>query len=221
MPLTNRVALITGAGGGIGRAVSCRYAAAGATCILLGQHQPPLNETYDQITADGGQASLVVLDLEKELHVVPQLVASLHERFGRLDILVNNAAEFGLMTPLATYEPTLWEKVLRINLTAPFFLTRELLPLLQRSDRAFVINVSCDIAHQPQGYWGAYGISKAALSAMSRIWAQELTHTRVQIHDFNVAATATRLRKKAYPAEDITTLLSPEQVASSFLDLVR
>ncbi|MBF0125034.1 MAG: SDR family NAD(P)-dependent oxidoreductase [Magnetococcales bacterium] len=221
MPLTDRVALITGAGNGIGRAVAQAYAAAGATSLLLGRRRENLATTYDLITAAAGKAVIVPIDLENELHAVPDLVAAVYQRFGRLDILVNNAAEFGLMTPLSAYDPVLWEKVLRVNLTAPFFLTRELLPLLQRSEKAFVINVICEVARHPSAYWGAYGISKAALLSMSHIWAQELAHTNVSIHTIDVAATATKLRKKAYPAEENPTLLTPEQAALAFVDLVR
>ncbi|MBF0610966.1 MAG: SDR family NAD(P)-dependent oxidoreductase [Magnetococcales bacterium] len=219
MLLTNRVALVTGAGSGIGRAVARAYAREGAFVILLGRRQKPLTETYDLIHGEGGEATIAPLDLESQLNRVAELAEGIYRRFGRLDILVNNAGELGTLTPLASFEPMMWEKVFRINLTAPFFLTRELMPLLRQAEAASVIQVVSGLAFHGRAYWGAYAASKAALANLTESWAQELAHSTIRMNTVNPGSTATTMRAKAFPGEDPATLPTADAITPLFLYL--
>ncbi|MBF0621051.1 MAG: SDR family NAD(P)-dependent oxidoreductase [Magnetococcales bacterium] len=219
MLLKDRIALVTGAGSGIGKAVSCAFAREGATVILVGRTQENLEQTYDQIAAKGGRATIVPLDLEKELPRIPELAASVAERYGRLDILVNNAAQLGVLTPLDAVEPSMWETLLRVNLTAPWFLTKEMMPLLRRSEAASVINVSSSVGHEGRAYWGAYAASKAALNNITETWAAELSNTDIRVNTVNPGGTATPMRAQAFPGESQETLPTADQVARVFLYL--
>ncbi|MBF0625772.1 MAG: YciK family oxidoreductase [Magnetococcales bacterium] len=219
MLLADRIALVTGAGTGIGRAVAIACAREGATLLLLGRRKKYLEETYDRILEQGGRASIVPLNLEKELHRVPEVAQEIVQRFGRLHVLVNNAGLLGVMTPLAAYEPPLWESLFRVNVTAPFYLTQQLLPLLRAAPAASVINVTSSVGHAGRAYWGAYAASKAALVNLSETWAQELAGSTVRVNTVNPGGTATAMRAKAYPGEDPKTLPTPEDIVPVFLYL--
>ncbi|HIJ82744.1 MAG: YciK family oxidoreductase [Magnetococcales bacterium] len=219
MLLKDKITLVTGAGSGIGRAVANLFASEGAWVILLGRTQAKLEETSDQINAAGGRAVIAPLDLENGLDRIPELARALHERFGHLDVLVNNAGILGTLTPLENYESILWEQVFRINVTAPFFLTRELMPLLKKSPEASVINCSSSVAFKGRAFWGAYAATKAALVNMTETWAGEFSKRGVRFNTVNPGATATAMRAQAYPGEDPATLPAPQQVARVFLYL--
>ncbi|MBF0346546.1 MAG: SDR family NAD(P)-dependent oxidoreductase [Magnetococcales bacterium] len=219
MLLNNQITLVTGAGSGIGQAVAELLAREGAWVILLGRTQSKLEATADRIGNAGGRASIAPLDLENGLNRVPEVVQAIHERFGRLDLLVNNAGMLGTLTPLEHLDGVLWEQVFRINVTAPFFLTRELLPLLKKSAAASVINVVSSVAFKGRAFWGAYAASKAALVNLTETWSGELSRQGIRCNTVNPGATATAMRAQAYPGEDPATLPTPEQVARVFLYL--
>ncbi|MBF0194552.1 MAG: SDR family NAD(P)-dependent oxidoreductase [Magnetococcales bacterium] len=221
MILKDKIALVTGAGAGIGQAVAQNYAQHGATVILLGRNDKhkKLEKTYDLIQQAGGKAVLVPMDLEHDLGLVPEIVKNLYERFGRLDILVNNAGDLGALTPLALYDNLLWDKIFRINVTAPFFLIREMLLLLKASEDASVINVVSSVAFKGRHFWGAYAASKAALANLTETWSAELEKTPVRMNTVNPGATATAMRAAAYPGEDASTIPQPNEITPLFLYL--
>ncbi|MBF0455786.1 MAG: SDR family NAD(P)-dependent oxidoreductase [Magnetococcales bacterium] len=221
MILKDRIALVTGAGAGIGQAVALTYAQQGATVILLGRKSKhkKLEKTYDLIQEVGGTATIVPLDLENELGIVPDLVKGLYERYGRLDILVNNAGDLGSLTPLALYDNLQWEKVMRVNLTAPFFLIRELLPLLKLSDDASVINVVSSVAFKGRHFWGAYAAAKAGLVNLTETWSAELEKSPVRMNTVNPGGTATAMRASAFPGEDPQSIPQPHEITPLFLYL--
>jgi NAD(P)-dependent dehydrogenase (short-subunit alcohol dehydrogenase family) len=221
MILKDKIALVTGAGAGIGQAVAQNYAQHGATVILLGRNNKhkKLEKTYDLIQEAGGKAVLVPMDLEHDLGLVPEIVKNLYERFGRLDILVNCAGDLGALTPLALYDNLLWDKIFRINITAPFFLIRELLPLLKASDDASVINVVSSVAFKGRHFWGAYAASKAALVNLTETWSAELEKTLVRMNTVNPGPTATAMRAAAYPGENPSTIPQPNDITPLFLYL--
>ncbi|MEO5364789.1 MAG: SDR family NAD(P)-dependent oxidoreductase [Magnetococcus sp. WYHC-3] len=219
MVLKDRIALVTGAGSGIGSAVARAMAAQGAFVVLLARQQAPLETVHDDIRAAGGQATIVPLDLEKDLARATDLAPALAQRFGRLDILVNNAAVLGQLTPLSHYTPQMWEQVMRVNVTAPFFLTRQLWPLLEASGRASVINVVSGVGRKGRAYWGAYAASKAALINLTETWAGEMASERIRLNTLNPGPTRTSMRATAFPGEDPASLPAPQDIVPAFLYL--
>ena len=216
--LAGRVAVITGASRGIGAAVARRIAAEGAHVVLIARTVGGLEEADDAIRAEGGSATLVPLDLA-ELDRIDPLGPLLLERFGRLDILVANAAILGTLGPLSHHDVKLWEEVFRVNVTANWRLIRTLEPLLKLSDAGRAIFVTSGAAQLAPAYWGAYAASKAALEAMVRVWAAELARTSVRVNLLNPGPIRTSLRAHAFPGEDPATLRPPDAIARTFVDL--
>ena len=216
--LRDRVALITGASRGIGRAVARRFAQEGAHLILVARTVGGLEEVDDEIKALGANATLVPLDLT-DLPAIDRLGAALFDRFGRLDVLVGNAGMLGSLTPLAHTKPESWDKVLAVNLTANWRLIRSMDALLRASDAGRVIFVTDRAASAPRAYWGAYAIAKAALESMAGIYAAEVEGTKVRVNLLDPGATRTAMRAQAFPGEDPQSLKPPEAAADIFVEL--
>ncbi len=213
--LEGRLALVTGASRGIGRAVALDLARAGAHVVALARTQGALEELDDDIRGVGGEATLVPCDV-KDSEAIDRLGAALHDRWGRLDILVANAGVLGPITPIGHIEPKQWENVLAVNVTANYRLIRSLDPLLRASDAGRAVFVSSGIGHRAEmrPYWGAYAVSKAALDAMARTYAAETaTTSNVVVTVVNPGPLRTRMRAAAMPGEDPETLKTPEDLA--------
>ena len=216
--LTGRVALITGASRGIGRAVALRFAAEGAHVVLIARTVGGLEEVYDAIKAAGGQATLVPCDLT-DFEAVDTLGPVLLERFDKLDIFVGNAGALGEMTPLTHYDPKAWHEVFDVNVHANWRLIRTLEPLLRRSDAGRAILVTSGAAANPRAFWGAYAVTKAAVEALAKVWASELENTSVRVNILNPGATRTGMRAAAFPGEDPESLKTSEDIAGKFVEL--
>ncbi len=216
--LAGRVALITGASRGIGAAVARKFAEEGAHVVLVARTVGGLEEVDDSVKAVGGEATLVPQDL-LEFDAIDRLGAALHERFGKLDILVGNAGALGVLSPVAHLEPEIWEETMAVNVTVNFRLIRSLDPLLRLSDAGRAIFVSSGVARKPRAYWGLYGTSKAALEHMVLTWAREVEKTDLRVNLINPGATRTTMRAAAMPGEDPMTLPTPEDLAPLFVDL--
>lgn len=219
----DRVILVTGAGDGIGRAVSTALAREGATLVLLGRTLKKLERVYDEIEAAGGaQPAIYPMNLEgasPDDH--GELAVRLEAEFGRLDGMLHNAAELGDLRPLQHYDPYTWVRVLQVNLTAPFLLTRSCLDLLRRAPSASVLFSYDTVAELGKAYWGAYGVSKAGLLALMRILSQELEdNTRIRVNAIDPGPTLTALRLAAFPAEDRERLPAPDDVVPWYLHLL-
>ncbi|GAK45776.1 short-chain dehydrogenase/reductase SDR [Tepidicaulis marinus] len=216
--LENRLALITGASRGIGRAVALAMAAEGAHVILVARTVGALEEVDDEIQKIGGKATLVPLDL-KDLDAIDRLGGMIYERWGKLDILVGNAGLLGVLTPVGHIEPKEWEQVLTINVTANYRLIRSLDPLLRRSDAGRAIFVTSGAADKCRPFWGIYSATKAALNALVKTWAHENEKTAMRINLVSPGPVATAMRAKAMPGEDPSTLPRPAELAPLFLQL--
>jgi NAD(P)-dependent dehydrogenase (short-subunit alcohol dehydrogenase family) len=218
--LAGRIALITGASRGIGRAVARRYAAEGARLILVARTSGVLEEADDEVRAAGGEpAMLVPLDL-RQGDLIDQLGAALHQRYGRLDILVGNAAMLGGLFPVGHYSPGVWENVLAVNLTANWRLIRSLDPLLRQSEAGRAMFVTSGVTEgAAPAYWGAYTASKAALEALVFTWAAELRRTNLKANIIDPGIAATNMRAEAFPGEDPATLKSPDEITEKFVEL--
>jgi NAD(P)-dependent dehydrogenase (short-subunit alcohol dehydrogenase family) len=217
--LAGRIALVTGASRGIGEAVARRFAAEGAELVLIARTVGGLEELDDAIRALTGRTSLLVpLDL-REFDAIDRLGLALHERFGRLDILVGNAGDLGTLTPVGHIEPAEWQRVLDLNLTANWRLIRSLDPLLRRSEAGRAIFVTSGAARGPRPYWGTYAISKAALEMLVGVYAEEIKQTRVRANLIDPGRTRTGMRAQAFPGEDPATLPTPDQIAEHFVAL--
>ncbi len=217
--LTDRIALITGASRGIGHATALLFAREGAHVLLLARTQKSLEEVDDAIKAEGGKATLIPLDLEDGA-TIDALGPSLYERFGRLDIFVGNAGILGGLRPLTHVPSEIWERVLAVNLTANWRLIRTLDPLLRLSDAGRVVFVtSSRVARDGRAYWAPYSVSKAALEALAKTYANETADSSIKVNLVDPGATATRMRAEAFPGEDPSALNTPEQVAEVILQL--
>ncbi len=217
--LDGRIALVTGASRGIGAAVAERFAAEGARPILAARTAGALEEVDDRIAAAGaGNATLVPVDLADHDRI-DEMAGAIAERFGRLDILVGNAAVLGGLAPLAHVEPDRWAEAMDVNLTANWRLIRAFEPLLRRSPAGRAIFVTSGVTRGAFPYWGPYAASKAALEALVRTWAAELEKTEIRVNVLDPGIVRTRMRAEAMPGEDPMALPPPENIADVFVEL--
>lgn len=216
--LAGRIAVVTGASRGIGRAVALRFAQEGAHVVALARTVGALEELDDDIAKAGGSATLVPVDLA-ELDKLEALGPSLYERFGRVDVFVANAGALGQLGPLSHQPPKDWEATFAINVHANWRLIRSLEPALRLSDAGRAIFVTSGAARRHTAYWGAYAASKAALESLALTWASELAHTKIRVNLVSPGPTRTRMRAAAFPGEDPQTVKAPESVADLFVDL--
>lgn len=219
MSFSGRVALVTGASRGIGRAIAVELAQRGAHVVITARTQGALEETDDLIRKAGGAATLLLLDLAKQADDIEHLGPTIYERFGRLDILVHNAGALGTLTPVAHITPKDFSETVAVNYTAAWRLIRSCDPPLRASDAGRAVFVSTGRVPRPKAYWGAYGASKAALEHLVLTWAQEVENSRLKVTLFHPGAVATRMRAAAMPGEDSSTLPRPEDVAPRVVDL--
>lgn len=216
--LEGRIALVTGASRGLGASAAVALAKEGAHIIATARTEGGLTELDDEIKAVGGTATLVPLDI-KDYAGIDRLGAAIFERWKKLDILIGNAGILGKLTPMAHVEPKVWDDVMAVNVTANYRLIRSLDPLLRQSDAGRTIFVSSGLAHKCWAYWGPYSISKAALEAMVKTYAAEISTTAARANCFSPGATRTRMRATAMPGEDPLTLPHPDEVAAQIIPM--
>jgi NAD(P)-dependent dehydrogenase (short-subunit alcohol dehydrogenase family) len=213
--LDGRIALVTGASRGIGRAVALELARAGAHVIALARTQGALEELDDIIQREGSQATLVPCDL-KDFEALDRLGAAIFERWGRLDVFVANAGMLGPLTPLAHVNPQQWEDTFAVNVTANWRLVRSLDVLLRAAEAGRAVFITSGAGHGAhlKPYWGPYAITKAALDALARTYAAETVNvSRVRVMLVNPGPLRTRMRATAMPGEDPMILRTPEELA--------
>jgi len=221
--LKGRTILITGATDGIGRALALHSAHLGAQVILHGRSTKKLEEIYDEIEAiDTAQRpSIAVLDLSTaDGDAYAKLAESIEKEFGRLDGLVHNAGILGPRLSIEQYDVTDWQRVIHVNLTAPFVMTQQLLPLLRRSRDPSVIFTSSGVGRVGKAFWGAYSVSKFGTESLSQMLAVENSHVPIRSNCINPGPVRTRMRLEAYPAEDRDALLSPGDIMPAYVYLL-
>src|SRR5215468_4961519 len=217
-PLTGRIALITGASRGIGAATALALGKAGAHVVAVARTVGGLEELDDAIRIAGGSATLVPLDVT-DFAGLARLAGALNERYGRLDILVGNAALVGPSSPVDHITLQDWDEVMKVNVTANWQLICVMDALLRRSDAGRAVFVTSGAAHNMRPYRGLYSASKAALEAVVRTYAAETERTAVRVNLINPGPTRTRMRAQVMPGEDPTTLPPPEEVAEKIVEL--
>ena len=211
--LSGKTALVTGASRGIGRALSIALAKAGVHVLALARTSGGLEELDDEIRAVGGTASLIPMDLT-EGDSVEQLAAALMQRFDKLDILVANAAVLGELAPLTDIDPKIWQATLDLNVTVNWRLIRALDPLLQQSDDARAVFLTSRVGGElARAYWGAYGVSKAAMEMLAATYAEENRNTNLSVAVIDPGPMRTDMRALAMPGEKPETLPEPSALA--------
>jgi len=219
--LVAQLALVTGASRGIGAATAEALAAAGAHVVLTARTAAGLEEVEERIHEAGGSATIAPLDLT-ESDSIARLAAALAERWGKLDILMLNAATLGSLTPVAQIDPKEFSRVLTLNLLANQALLAAFDPLLRQSEGGRVIAVTSSVGRHPRAYWGAYGASKAALETLALSYGEEVRNVSpVKVAILDPGSTATTMRARAFPGEDPATIKPPEAVANAVLTLLR
>jgi NAD(P)-dependent dehydrogenase (short-subunit alcohol dehydrogenase family) len=221
--LRGRVIMVTGAGSGIGRAVALALAQTGAEVILLGRTVRKLEAVHAEIAQlSGPEASIVPLDLERALPPDYEAVtAAIDKRYGRLDGLLHNAALLGTLTPIDQYEVQTFMRVMHVNVTAPFVLSQQLLPLLRKSPDATVLFTSSGVGIRGRAYWGAYSISKFAVEGLTQVLAHETEgNSRVRVNIIDPGKVRTAMRRQAYPSEAQETLPTAESLTAPYIALL-
>jgi NAD(P)-dependent dehydrogenase (short-subunit alcohol dehydrogenase family) len=217
---TDKIALVTGASRGIGAATARALAARGAHVLLVGRTVGGLEETEEAIHQAGGSATIAPLDLT-DGDSIGRLAAAVGERWGKLDMLVLNAAMLGTLTPVPSIDAKEFSKLLTLNVGANQALIAAFDPWLRQSAAPRLVAITSSVGAAPRAYWGGYGASKAALETLVLSYADEMSglgDLRVAIVD--PGATATAMRKDAFPGEDPATIKQPAVVGEAIADLL-
>jgi len=220
-PLSGKIALVTGASRGIGRAAAIALGAAGAHVIALARTAGALEEVDDEIRKAGGEAaSLVPLNI-RDFPALDRLGQTIFERWGRLDAFLGNAGSLGVLTPVSHLEPKIFHELIEVNITANYRLIRSLDPLLRQSPAGRVVFISSGAARKHTPFWGGYGMAKAALESLALTYAAECAGTsNIKVNLLNPGAMRTGMRAKAMPGENPMILPPPEAVAPLIVQLL-
>ncbi|MCC3859991.1 SDR family NAD(P)-dependent oxidoreductase [Pseudemcibacter aquimaris] len=220
MTLQGKVAIVTGASRGIGRATAVALAEQGAHIIAIARTVGSLEDLDDKIKAVSGEnATLVPLDLT-DYDAIDRLGGVIYEKWGKLDILVGNAGFLGDITPVSHLKPKTFDKLMNINVTANFRLIRSLDPLLRAADHGRAVFMgSSNVARNPRHFWGGYATSKAALECLVKTYAQEVEMSNLRVNILNPGPIRTAMRAKAAPGEDPNSLDTPEDLMPLMLQL--
>jgi NAD(P)-dependent dehydrogenase (short-subunit alcohol dehydrogenase family) len=219
--LEGKLALVTGAGRGIGAATAEALAREGAHVVLTARTAAELEEVEERIFAKGGHATIAPLDLTDGTSIA-RLATAVRERWDQLDVLVLNAATLGTLMPVHQIDGKEFNRVLTLNLIAQQAMIAAFDSMLRASESGRLLAVTSSVGRTPRAYWGAYGASKAAFETLALSYGDEvrnLTPIRVAIVD--PGATATQMRARAFPGEDPGTLKQPEAVANAIVELLR
>ena len=221
--LKDKVILITGAGDGIGAEAAKTFASYGATIILLSKTEKKIVDVYDEIVNAGHpQPAIIPLNLETATEEdYAGLGITIGNEFGRLDGLIHNAAMFEGLSPLTQFDTKLWNRIVQVNLHAPFLLSQAMIPLLNLSPASSMVFTSSGVAHEGRAYWNAYGVTKAAGDNLMGMLADELElNTPIRVNSIDPGRVRTRMRALAFPGEDPMTVPAPADIMNTYLYLM-
>ena len=216
--LLGKVALITGGSRGIGRAIASAFAQSGARVFICGRNQAAVDGTVENIRGAGGEIDGGAGDIG-DIADATRIVGGALERFGSIDVLVNNASVLGARVPIAEYPVDAWEEVIRVNVNGLFYVTHEVLPVMLARRSGSIINVTSGVGRTGKARWGAYAVSKAGLEGFTQVLADEVKEDGIRVNAVNPAGTRTQMRAAAYPGEDPLTLPTPAEIVPVFLYL--
>ena len=216
--LSGKVALITGGSRGIGKAIAAAYAREGARVFICARNETDIERAVEEIREQSGEIYGRAGDIG-ELNHARRIVGAALERFGSIEVLVNNASLLGPRVPLADYPFASWQEVMRVNLDGLFLMTQEVLKAMIPRRRGSIINVTSGVGRVGKARWGAYSPSKFALEGFTQMLAEEVQDSGIRVNSLNPGATRTSMRAAAYPAEDPLTLPRPEEIMRAFLYL--
>ena len=221
MSILNKSILITGSSDGIGRSLAIEFSKLGANIILLGRNSEKLDAVYDLL--DHSHVSQKHLILEADLALLSneaaqEIFIAISQAFEVLDGIIHNAALLGTMSSLEDYDLSSWDEVMKVNLRAPFILTKTLKVMLENASLPRLIFTSSGVANKGRSFWGAYSVSKFGVKGLAEIFKDELeATTKIKVFNFDPGKTRTNMRAAAYPAEDPNTLKSPTELIDCYL----
>ena len=221
MSILNKSILITGSSDGIGRSLAIEFSKLGANIILLGRNSEKLDAVYDLL--DHSHVSQKHLILEADLALLSneaaqEIFIAISQEFEVLDGIIHNAALLGTMSSLEDYDLSSWDEVMKVNLRAPFILTKTLKVMLENASLPRLIFTSSGVANKGRSFWGAYSVSKFGIKGLAEIFKDELeATTKIKVFNFDPGKTRTNMRAAAYPAEDPNTLKSPTELIDCYL----
>jgi NAD(P)-dependent dehydrogenase (short-subunit alcohol dehydrogenase family) len=214
--LKDKVTLITGASQGLGRALALAFAREGARVVVNARSEDSVRPVAGEVEDVGGEVLAVAADVSKGADV-ERLVGESVERFGKIDVLVNNAGLLGPRVAIEDYPEDEWRRIIDANLTGPFLVSKAAIPYL--SDGASIINVVSGVSVEGRAEWGAYSASKFGVEGLNQILAAELAERGVRVNAVDPGGMRTGMRAAAYPEEDPQTRITPEENTAVFLYL--
>jgi len=217
MRLKDKIILVTGGSKGIGKGISKVFLDEGANVIICARNEEELKVAENELKNEAHISSLRAdLTNANDITLIRDYIS---KKYGKLDILVNNASILGITSKIENYPENLWNQVININLNAQFYITKALIPLIKKSSNGSIINVSSTVGRQGRANWGAYSVSKFGLEALTQILAQELAEFNIRVNSVNPGGTRTDMRAAAVPDENPDTLPTPNDIAPIFVYL--
>ncbi len=214
--LEGKVALITGASQGLGRALALAYAKEGARVVINARSEESIRPVAEEVESSGAEVLALAADVSKGADV-ERLVGAAAERFGGIEALVNNAGLLGPRVAIADYPEDEWRRVIDANLTGPFLVSRAVIPHMTAGGS--IINVVSGVSVEGRAEWGAYSVSKFGVEGLTQILAAELEERGIRVNAVDPGGMRTEMRAAAYPEEDPTTRITPEENTDVFLYL--
>ncbi|HEY7553357.1 MAG TPA: SDR family NAD(P)-dependent oxidoreductase [Candidatus Binatia bacterium] len=216
--LVGKTALVTGGSRGIGKAIAAAYAREGARVFICGRNETDIECAVAEVRATGGDIHGLAGDIG-ELNHARRIVGAVLERFGSIDVLVNNASLLGPRVPIADYPYSFWREVMRVNVDGLFLVSQEVLKAMIPRRQGSIINVTSGVGRVGKARWGAYSLSKFALEGFTQMLAEEVKEVGIRVNALNPGATRTSMRAAAYPEEDPLQLPRPEAIVEAFVYL--